>query len=155
MTDRQLRLLTLLTALAVVLLAGSCLGAYFVGYHKGSKSVEKQIDTLRIRQKIYIKQPPLLKEVTVPVPTDVDTAAILAAHFAERIYSDTVRVPDVMTVIFTDTVTQNTRGTTSFTTSTCQLSAHLPLMPSRSELPLGKTTTPFLHPIGIRGEAAV
>ena len=107
MNDTKLKTLITCVLLCLALLIGGSLASYFIGYRHGAISVQKQIDTIRVHDTLTIEKPQLVKEVYLRIPEKVDTAAILASHFTERIYRDTVKVPDVMTVVLTDTVREN------------------------------------------------
>ena len=60
-----------------------------------------------IHDTVYLPGPVITKEIPVPVPAKVDTAAILAQYFTKRIYDDTLQTQFV-TMHLTDTVYQNT-----------------------------------------------
>lgn len=60
-----------------------------------------------IHDTVYLPGPVVTKEIPVPVPAKVDTAAILAKYFTKRVYDDTLQTKFV-TMHLTDTVYQNT-----------------------------------------------
>lgn len=60
-----------------------------------------------IHDTVYLPGPVVTKEIPVPVPAKVDTAAILAQYFTKRVYDDTLQTKFV-TMHLTDTVYQNT-----------------------------------------------
>lgn len=69
--------------------------------------VEVRIDTLWIHDTLHVYHPAVIRELTRPVPAEVDTAAILASHFMTRVYADTLRIADVATVHISDSVSEN------------------------------------------------
>ena len=78
------------------------------GYHFGKRSVTPApADTIRMTDTCYLPGPTTEKEVPVPVPADVDTAAILAAHFTKRVYQDEVISTPMVKITVVDTVFQN------------------------------------------------
>lgn len=91
-----------------VLAALSLLLSFVGGYRMGRTSVRPAFpDTLVVGDTVYLPGPVITKEIPVPVPADVDTAAILAAYHTQRIYSDSlVSTPEVQ-VMVVDTVYQN------------------------------------------------
>ena len=107
MNDTKLKTLITCVLLCLVLMIGGSTASYFIGYRHGAISVQKQIDTIRVHDTLTIEKPQLVKEIYLRIPAKVDTAAILASQFTERIYRDTVKVPDVMTVVMTDTLREN------------------------------------------------
>lgn len=66
-----------------------------------------QGDTLVLTDTVYRQAPPIVREVRVSVPTEVDTAAILATHYTKRIYTDTLINQPTLRVIVRDTVWKN------------------------------------------------
>ena len=107
MNDTRLKTIVSCVLLCLALMIGGSIASYFIGYRHGAISVQQQIDTIRVHDTLTIEKPQLVKEVYLRIPAKVDTAAILASHFTERVYRDTVKVPDVMTVVLTDTVREN------------------------------------------------
>ena len=78
------------------------------GYHFGKRSViPAPADTIRLRDTCFLPGPTIVKELRVPVPVDVDTAAILAAHFSKRVYQDEIINTPMVKVTVVDTVYQN------------------------------------------------
>lgn len=69
--------------------------------------VRLQVDTLWVHDTLHVHHPAVVREVTRPVPAEVDTAAILAAFHTQRIYADTIRLRDAATVYISDTLEQN------------------------------------------------
>lgn len=79
------------------------------GYHFGKRSVTPApSDTIRLMDTCYLPGPTIEKEVPVLVPVDVDTAAILAAHFTKRVYKDEVVNTPMVSITVVDTVYRNT-----------------------------------------------
>lgn len=64
-------------------------------------------DTVTLRDTVYLPGPPVVREVPVPVPAEVDTAAILAQHYTERVYTDYIIDEPYLRVSLTDTVFRN------------------------------------------------
>lgn len=94
-------LTVILALLAVVLL-------FIAGYHIGRRSMKPaKADTIRLRDTIKLPSPAVIKEISVPVPVQVDTAAILASYYTQRIYSDNVINTPYVKVSIVDTVFQN------------------------------------------------
>lgn len=78
------------------------------GYHFGKRSVTPApTDTIRLTDTCYLPGPVVEREIPVPVPADVDTAAILAAHFTKRVYKDEVVSTPMVKITVVDTVFQN------------------------------------------------
>lgn len=95
------RILWILGVLAAVFLFGW-------GYRQGRKSVKlPQPDTVRLADTCWLESPVIEKEIPVPVPADVDTAAILKAYFTKRVYHDEVVSTPQITVTIVDTVYRN------------------------------------------------
>lgn len=69
--------------------------------------VRLQVDTLWVHDTLHVHHPAVVREVTRPVPAEVDTAAILAAYYTQRIYADTIRLRDAATVYLSDTLEHN------------------------------------------------
>lgn len=89
-----------LLLIAIFLLLGS--------YQIGRNSVKPvKADTIRLRDTVEQPSPPVIKEIPVPVPVSVDTAAILASYYTQRIYSDNVINTPYIKVSIVDTVFQN------------------------------------------------
>ena len=87
-----------------------CLFASFgAGYWVAQRSIKPSVpDTLIVTDTMYLPGPVITKQIPVPVPADVDTAAILAAYHTQRIYNDSLlSTPDIKVVVV-DTVYQNT-----------------------------------------------
>lgn len=85
------------------------LAAFAGGLHLGKRPVlPAPADTVRLSDTCYLPGPVIEKEIQVPVPVDVDTAAILAAHFTRRVYQDEVVNTPMVKVTVVDTVYQNT-----------------------------------------------
>ncbi len=99
------------TILVLVLVFG--LGVK-VGSTREKVRHELRTDTLRLHDTVWQDLPQLTREVYVPVPAEVDSAAVVRDYYAERVYCDTVQVKDVTTVIVHDTVHQNTLTGRSF-----------------------------------------
>ena len=72
--------------------------------------LKKEIDTQYLKQEIKWNRDTLLVDTTifVPVPTIVDTLAILKQYFAKNIYSDTLHLGDAGFVFVRDTISKNT-----------------------------------------------
>lgn len=64
-------------------------------------------DTITLTDTCYLQAPPILREIPVPVPAEVDTAAILAAHYTKRIYTDTLINQPALRIVVRDTLWQN------------------------------------------------
>ena len=64
-------------------------------------------DTITLTDTCYLQAPTIVREIPVPVPALVDTAAILATHYTKRIYMDTLINQPALRVIVRDTVWQN------------------------------------------------
>lgn len=85
------------------------LAAFAGGLHLGKRPVlPAPADTVRLSDTCWLPSPVIEKEIQVPVPVDVDTAAILAAHFTRRVYQDEVVNTPMVKVTVVDTVYQNT-----------------------------------------------
>ena len=69
--------------------------------------VELRIDTVWVHDTIFTGAPVMVKERVREVPASVDTAAIVAAFYTERTFSDTFHLRDMATVRITDAVVQN------------------------------------------------
>ena len=86
-----------------------CLFVSFgAGYWVAQRSIKPSVpDTLIVTDTMYLPGPVITKQIPVPVPADVDTAAILAAYHTQRIYNDSLlSTPDIQVVVV-DTVYQN------------------------------------------------
>lgn len=96
------------------------------GYHFGKRSViPAPADTIRLRDTCFLPGPTIVKELRVPVPVDVDTAAILAAHFSKRVYQDEIINTPMVKVTVVDTVYQNTLlGRTTFSDINIPVRSH-------------------------------
>ena len=93
-------------AIIVSLLASVIL--FISGYQVGRHSIRLTVaDTIRMRDTIKLPSPAVIKEIPVPVPVTVDTAAILASYYTQRIYSDNVINTPYIKVSIVDTVFQN------------------------------------------------
>lgn len=79
-----------------------------VGSNKERIRHELRTDTLHLHDTVWIDQPQLTREVYIPVPAEVDSAAVVRDYYTQRIYTDTMQVTEVATVIVRDTVAQNT-----------------------------------------------
>lgn len=94
-----------LTIVALLLIVVSL---FVAGYQIGRCSVKPaKADTIRLRDTLKLPSPPVIKEIPVPVPVSVDTAAILASYYTQRIYSDKVINTPYLKVSIVDTVFQN------------------------------------------------
>lgn len=82
--------------------------SFWAGFQVGHRSVRQQpADTVRLTDTFRLPAPVVRHEVKVPVPAEVDTAAILAAYYTQRIYVDTVVCTKYVQVSLRDTVYQN------------------------------------------------
>ncbi len=85
---------------------------FLLGYRAGRQRVSPapiaSPDTIYRTDTLWREAPPVIKEVPVPVPQDVDTAAILEAYFTKRIYNDTLVNDNLLSIAVEDTVFQNT-----------------------------------------------
>lgn len=80
------------------------LSGYWLGHRPAAAA--KAYTVIRV-DTVYKDAPVIIKQIPVPVPINVDTAAILAAYYTQRIYDDTlINVPDIY-VSLRDTVYQN------------------------------------------------
>jgi hypothetical protein len=72
--------------------------------------LKKEIDTQYLKQEIKWNRDTLLVDTTIfiPVPTIVDTLAILKQYFAKNIYTDTLHLGDAGFVFVRDTISKNT-----------------------------------------------
>ena len=72
--------------------------------------LKKETDTQYLKQEVKWNRDTLLVDTTifVPVPTIVDTLAILKQYFAKNIYSDTLHLGDAGFVFVRDTIYKNT-----------------------------------------------
>lgn len=72
--------------------------------------LKKEIDTQYLKQEVKWNRDTLLVDTTifVPVPTIVDTFAILKEYFSKNIYSDTLHLEDAGYVFVRDTISKNT-----------------------------------------------
>lgn len=72
--------------------------------------LKTKIDTQYLKQEVKWNRDTLLIDTTifVPVPTIVDTLAILKQYFAKNIYSDTLHLGDAGFVFVRDTISKNT-----------------------------------------------
>lgn len=85
------------------------LAVFAGGHHLGKRSaLPAQRDTIRLLDTCFLPGPTIEKEILVPVPADVDTAAILSAHFTKRVYHDEIINTPMVKVSVVDTVYQNT-----------------------------------------------
>lgn len=75
--------------------------------HQRQNSSSRVPELQTIHDTVYLPGPVVTKEIPVPVPSKVDTAAILAQYFTKRVFDDTLRTQFV-TMHLTDTVYQNT-----------------------------------------------
>lgn len=84
---------------------------FYLGYRCGQdchSPIETIIrDTITIRDSIVIQSPQLTREITMPVPVEVDTSAILARYYTNRIYQDAIVNTPYLQVQLVDTVYQN------------------------------------------------
>ena len=62
---------------------------------------------VRIHDTIYVDGPVVEKEVYVPVPGRVDTVEVVRDYYMERVYHDTIKVNDYVTLMVKDTVYKN------------------------------------------------
>lgn len=84
------------------------LTAFTGGHYFGRRSTPRPLsDTVILSDTVYLTGPTIVKETPIPVPVDVDTAAILAAHFTQRVYTDEVISTPMVKVTVVDTVYQN------------------------------------------------
>lgn len=81
---------------------------FWGGYQMGRNSVlPSKADTVRLRDTIELSSPAVIKEIPVPVPAKVDTAAILSSYYTLRMYNDNVINTPYLKVSIVDTVFQN------------------------------------------------
>lgn len=80
--------------------------SWSVGYRDGIRQALPG-DTIRIDSIIEIPVPYPVVEVQVPVPAKVDTAAILADYYVQRMYDDTLVNTEFVTLMLCDTVYNN------------------------------------------------
>lgn len=80
---------------------------FMSGYQVGRNSVRVNADTIRLSDTVRLTVPAIVKEIRVPVPADVDTAAILQKYFTKRVYNDTIIQTKFIQVNLTDTVYMN------------------------------------------------
>lgn len=80
---------------------------FISGYQVGRNSEHVDADTICLSDTVRLPVPAIVKEVLVPVPADVDTAAILQKYFTKKIYNDTIIQTKYITVNLTDTVYMN------------------------------------------------
>lgn len=91
----------------LLLLIAAFAGA-FCGYQaKDRSSSGLRTDTIYSVDTLVLQAPAVIKEIPVPMPVDVDTAAILAAYHTQRVYNDPVISTPVLHVEIVDTVYQN------------------------------------------------
>lgn len=82
--------------------------AYAGGHYFGKRSAKAlPADTIRVTDTCYLQSPTIVKEIPVPVPMDVDTAAILASHYTKRIYTEDVISTPSVKITVVDTIFNN------------------------------------------------
>lgn len=96
-------------AIHILAIAALALMSFMAGRCTAPKpaTVLPEADTITLTDTIYRQAPSIVREVRVPVPSEVDTAAILATHYTKRIYTDTLINQPALRVIVRDTVWQN------------------------------------------------
>lgn len=96
-------------AIYILAIAALALMSFLAGRWTAPKptTMLPQADTVTLTDTIYRQAPAIVREVRVPVPAEVDTAAILATHYTKRIYTDTLINQPALRVIVRDTVWQN------------------------------------------------
>jgi hypothetical protein len=87
-----------------VLMAAILFGA---GFHVGRGAVHMVAYTVHVNDTIRLSAPAVIKEIEVPVPVDVDTAAILQQYFTKKVYNDPIIKTEYVEVHLTDTVYMN------------------------------------------------
>lgn len=94
---------------ALVLLFIICLVCGWIGYGVGHRKRKTVIahDTVLVSRTVSLPSPISIKEVLVSVPANVDTAAILAAYYTQRIYNDTLVNNEYLQFTLRDTVYNN------------------------------------------------
>ena len=130
---------TYILALVALTLMGFVAGRLSAPKHAAERPTA---DTITLTDTCYLQAPPILREIPVPVPAEVDTAAILAAHYTKRIYTDTLINQPALRIVVRDTLWQNRLlDRTAITTYRPNLLHH-----TRS-LSLGLAVTP--HTLGV------
>lgn len=87
-----------------VLVAAILFGA---GFHVGRGAVHMVAYTVHVNDTIRLSAPEVIREIEVPVPVDVDTAAILQQYFTKKVYDDPIIKTEYIEVHLTDTVYMN------------------------------------------------
>lgn len=62
---------------------------------------------LYLHDTVYVDKPTQTEVIYVPVPEYVDTAAIIEEFFSMKVYADTIRPNEYVTITVTDTVYMN------------------------------------------------
>lgn len=71
------------------------------------KPPEGEVVKLYLHDTVYVDRPTEIRTVYMPVPEFVDTAEILEKYFCERVYRDTIKPNEYVTITVTDTVYMN------------------------------------------------
>lgn len=99
---RQLLLILIaLFFVSMFFFAGWCVGRL------GTKGVKASADTIYVTDSFYIDAPVIIDSIMVPVPIDVDTAAILQAYYTKNMYNREIISTPQLTVNLIDTVYNN------------------------------------------------
>lgn len=97
------------TFYAVILSLSVSVIIFMAGYRIGRRAVTPVApDTIYVTDTAWLQPPAVVKEIPVPVPANVDTAAILASYHTKRIYQDDIVNTPYVRVTLTDTVYRNT-----------------------------------------------
>lgn len=99
-------------------------------------SVVIDLDTVWVYDTIYSEGPTIYVEKTVPVPSDVDTAAILQQHYTMRVLHDSVHLRDMATVFIIDTLFRNDIVGRQIRYDLATFDTHITLQPKKPRLSL-------------------
>ena len=81
--------------------------AWYAGYREGIRHTPLAPEIIHKTDTFTLPSPVSVKEVPVEVPADVDTAAILADYYTQRMYNDTIIQTEMLSVTLHDTVYNN------------------------------------------------
>ena len=78
----------------------------WTGYLYGKKSVHETV-TVTVRDSIPFYVPAAPEIIVTGIPFEVDTASIIEDYYTQKIYHDTVRVTEYITLYLTDNLYNN------------------------------------------------
>ena len=100
--------LLIVVLVVLILLMRACQGGSDISEPQVITKVVTKWDTLKVEKTQYI--PKVVEKVVVDVDTfstPIDTASILKDYYSKYIYTDTIQLDTLGSIIVTDTITQN------------------------------------------------